>query len=70
MTLYSLKGCPMCDHVKSVLSEKQIPYTLSMDKDVMSSKGITHCPALETEDGNLLSGKALIQYINNITKGE
>lgn len=66
MTLYSLKGCPMCDHVKSVLAEKNIAYTLSMDKAVMSKKGITHCPALETKDGNILSGKALIQYINTL----
>jgi len=69
LTLYSLKGCPMCDHAKNVLTEKQIPFVLSMDKKVMSLKGITRCPSLETEDGNLLSGKALIRYINTIKKG-
>lgn len=64
LTLYSLKGCPMCEHVDTVLKEKNVPFLLSMDKSVMSQKGITHCPALETEGGNILSGKALIKYIN------
>lgn len=64
MKLYSLKGCPMCDHAKEVLSKKNIPFEQVMDADLMVSKGITHVPVLETEDGNLLSGKALIQYLN------
>ena len=64
MKLYSLKGCPMCDHVKNVLSQKGIPFDQIMDADTIMSKGISHVPVLETEDGNLLSGKALIQYLN------
>lgn len=64
MKLYSLKGCPMCDHAKEVLLKKNIPFEQVMDSDLMVSKGITHVPVLETEDGNLLSGKALIQYLN------
>ena len=66
LTLYSLTGCPMCDHAKSVLAEKKIDYVLSMDKEEMLKLGITHCPALKTEDGNILSGKALILYINSL----
>lgn len=64
--LYSLKGCPMCGHAKSVLQEKNIPYQQVMDEKEMASKGITHVPVLETEDGNLLSGRALIQYLNTL----
>lgn len=64
MTLYSLKGCSMCDHTKEVLTAKHIPYEQIMDADIISAKGITHVPVLETDDGNLLSGKALIQYLN------
>lgn len=64
MKLYSLKGCPMCDHAKEVLAKKNIPFEQVMDADLMTAKGITHVPVLETEDGNLLSGKSLIQYLN------
>lgn len=64
--LYSLKGCPMCDHAKEVLTAKNIPYEQIMDADIMSAKGITHVPVLEKDDGNLLSGKALVQYLNTL----
>lgn len=64
--LYSLKGCPMCDHAKEVLTSKHIPYEQIMDPDMISGKGITHVPVLETEDGNLLSGRSLIQYLNRL----
>lgn len=66
MILYSLKGCPMCDHAKEVLTAKHIPYEQIMDADVISAKRISHVPVLETDDGNLLSGKALIQYLNKL----
>ena len=66
MKLYSLKGCPMCDHAKEVLTAKHIPYEQIMDADIMSAKGISHVPVLEKEDGNLLSGKALVQYLNTL----
>ena len=66
LKLYSLKGCPMCDHAKEVLSTKQIPYEQIMDRETLLSRGISHVPVLETEDGNLLSGKALIQYLNRL----
>lgn len=64
--LYSLKGCPMCDHAKSVLTEKHIPFEQIMDADIISAKGISHVPVLEKEDGNLLSGKSLAQYLNTL----
>lgn len=66
MKLYSLKGCPMCDHAKEVLAKKNIPFEQVMDADLMTAKGITHVPVLETEDGNLLSGRSLIQYLNTL----
>ena len=66
MKLYSLNGCPMCEHAKDVLYKKNIQFTQIMDADEMSAKGITHVPVLETEDGNLLSGKALVQYLNRL----
>ena len=66
MKLYSLKGCPMCEYAKKVLSEKAVEFEQIMDVDVMSQKGISHVPVLETEDGNLLSGKALVQYLNRL----
>lgn len=62
--LYSLKGCPMCDHAKEVLTAKHIPFEQIMDADVLIAKGISHVPVLETEDGNLLAGKYLVQYLN------
>lgn len=66
LKLYSLKSCPMCSHAKEVLSKKQIPFEQVMDEKVMLSKGITHVPVLETESGNLLSGRALVQYLNTL----
>lgn len=62
--LYSLKGCPMCDHAKEVLTAKHIPFEQIMDEDTLRVRGISHVPVLETEDGNLLAGKYLVQYLN------
>lgn len=66
LKLYSLKGCPMCEHAKAVLTAKQIPFVQIMDAVSLTAKGIDHVPVLETEDGNLLSGKSLIQYLNRL----
>ena len=64
LTLYTIKSCPMRDYATSTLARKQIPFILSVDKEVMSIKDVTHFPALETEEGNLLSRKALVQYVS------
>lgn len=64
--LYSLKGCPMCDHAKEVLTAKNIPFEQIMDAEAISARGISHVPVLETEDGNLLSGRSLILYLNRL----
>ena len=64
LKLYSLKNCPMCNYAKQLMAQKNISYEQITDVDVMSAKGIAHVPVLETEDGNLLTGKALIQYLN------
>ena len=64
--LYSLKGCPMCDHAKEVLTAKNISFEQVMDPGVIAGKGISHVPVLETEDGNLLSGRSLILYLNRL----
>lgn len=66
ITLYSLKTCPLCDHAKKVLTEKKVPFTQIMDADILIEKGISHVPVLETEDGNLLAGRSLIQYLNTL----
>lgn len=64
--LYSLKGCPMCDHTIEVLTLKNIQFEQIKDPDIIAGKGISHVPVLETENGNLLSGKALVQYLNRL----
>lgn len=64
--LYSLRGCPLCEHAKEVLTAKQIPFEQITDADVLSAKGISHVPVLETKDGNLLSGKALVLWLNRL----
>lgn len=66
LKLYSLKGCPMCEHAKAVLTAKQIPFVQIVDREAILSRGITHVPVLETQDGNLLSGKSLVQYLNRL----
>ena len=64
--LYSLKGCPLCDHAKEVLTAKNIPFEQITDEQALLAKGISHVPVLETEDGNLLSGRSLILYLNRL----
>ena len=64
--LYSLKGCPLCDHAKEVLTAKHISFEQIMDAEAIAAKGFTHVPVLETEDGNLLSGRSLILYLNRL----
>ena len=56
----------MCDHAKEVLTARNIPFEQIMDPDVIAGKGISHVPVLETEDGNLLSGRSLILYLNRL----
>lgn len=64
MKLYSLKGCPMCEVAKETLTRNNIHFEYITDAEEISKHGITHVPVLETEDGNLLSGKPLMQYLN------
>lgn len=61
-----MKGCPLCEHAKEVFSKTATPYESVMNPDVLREKGITHVPVLELEDGNLISGKPLIQYLQQL----
>ncbi len=56
----------MCQHAKEVLTAKHIPFEQIMDESRIREKGITHVPVIETKDGNLLSGKSLVQYLNTL----
>lgn len=66
LRLYSMKGCPLCDRAKEVFEKTSTPYESIMDRDVLMQKGITHVPVLELDDGNLISGKPLAQYLQQL----
>lgn len=63
--LYSQPTCGMCKAVHMQLNKKQIPYEEIQDIELMKSKGIQHTPTLEKEDGELLMGTSILDFINN-----
>lgn len=64
--VYGLPGCPMCVQVKSKLSQLNVPFDYVTDEQVMTCKGITHVPVVELEDGSMLTGKAILDYLKQL----
>lgn len=62
VTLYST-GCPNCRALKSILNEKQVPYSEINSVDEMLALGIQKVPVLLV-DGELLDYKAAINWAN------
>ena len=64
MRLYST-GCPRCLVLeKKLLKADIVTYILTTDVEVMKKKGITSVPALELDDGRILSFKEAVDWIN------
>lgn len=66
ITIYGTTGCPMCKLVKTECERNGIPFSYINDEEVMSAKGIQHVPVVEREDGEMLMGKDIIDYINQL----
>lgn len=60
--LYST-NCPKCKVLIQKLNEKNIPYIICDDIDVMMNKGLTTVPVVE-KNGELMSFKEAIDWIN------
>ena len=55
--------CPMCKQLERQLGLKGIEYEECEDVDVMKEKGLTHAPALQVNDGELMDFAAAIRWI-------
>ena len=60
--LYST-NCPKCKVLIQKLNEKNIPYIICDDIDIMLTKGLTTVPVVE-KNGELMSFKEAIDWIN------
>lgn len=56
----------MCKLVKTECEKNGIPFSYVNDEEIMSAKGIMHVPVVELEDGRMLMGKDIIDYINQL----
>lgn len=63
ITLYTI-DCPKCKVLEKKLREKDIPFEINKDVDVMLSKGIQSTPVLEV-NGSLLFFSDAIKWVNN-----
>lgn len=61
LILYTQKGCPMCYMLKDMLNRNGIEYRMETDTSIMASKGITHVPMVELEDGTLLDAMQAVE---------
>ncbi len=68
MVLYTQKNCPQCRMVHMLLATTNLTYTECQDIDEMKKAGVNHTPAAEV-DGEILQGRALMDYIKKNKKG-
>ena len=61
--IYGTTGCPMCSYVKQKLTAKNVKFEYITDEEVMAAKGILHVPVLEMQDGSMLHGKEIMDYV-------
>ena len=61
--LYST-NCPKCKVLIQKLNEKNIPYIICDDIDIMLTKGLTSVPAIE-KDGSLMGFKEAMKWAND-----
>lgn len=66
LKLYSQSTCGMCKTIHLLLDKNNIEYEEIQDVNLMKEKGVLHTPTLETEEGKLLQGKDIIDFIKGI----
>ena len=65
ITVYST-GCPKCKVLIQKLNDKNIPYIICDDIDVMMNKGLRTVPVVE-KNGELMSFKEAVKWVNDIS---
>lgn len=68
ITFYHTATCPQCRMVKMLLDKNEIPYIPCLDVEKMKEKGIMHTPAIELQDGSILQGTAIKDWLNQNKK--
>jgi glutaredoxin len=61
--IYGTTGCPMCSYVKQKLTPLKVDFEYVTDEEIMAEKNILHVPVLEMEDGTMLHGKEILDYV-------
>ena len=64
VVFYHQASCGQCRTIESLLNRSAIDYDSVMDIAEMQKRGILHTPTLEV-NGELLTGKPMIDYINS-----
>ena len=66
MTQYTQSGCPMCQILKDKQDKFDVKYDIEADRAQLLSKGITHVPVLETDDGRMLNAQQALKMIDGL----
>ena len=53
----------MCSYVKQKLTQLKVNFEYATDEEIMAAKNILHVPVLEMEDGTILHGKEILDYV-------
>jgi len=63
MVLYST-GCPRCKVLKMKMEKKGLNFEVSTDIQNLIDKGFQTAPALELDDGKILTFEQAVKYVN------
>ena len=66
MIQYTQSGCPMCQVLKDKQDGLDVKYRVETDQAQLLSKGITHVPMLETDDGMMLNVQQALGMIDGL----
>ena len=65
MVLYST-GCPRCKVLKMKMEKKGLNFEVSTDIQNLIDKGFQTAPALELDDGEILTFEQAVKYVNEV----
>lgn len=64
ITVYTTEGCGKCKILKAKLAQKGIQFEEFTDVDKMIEMGITNCPMMSVDGGELMDFTEAIKYVN------
>lgn len=64
--IYGLNGCPMCQRVKEACVMHGVEHQYIKDENILREKGISHVPVIELDDGTMISGRGIIDFMNKL----